>query len=94
MCLRSLVCDVVEPGVELNAAPRDIAASSKYSHDSHCKQKHKQWIGLREHLQETTLLRCFPAGMMDCGCKLARFQDSMNQKKPAVTEHAMVVAGR
>ena len=71
MCLRSLVCDVVEPGVELNAAPRDIAASSKYSHDSHCKQKHQQWIGLREHLQETTLLRCFPAlGMMDCECKL------------------------
>ena len=54
MCLRSLICDVVEPGVELNAAPRDIAASSKYSHDSHCKQKHKQWIGLRD-LQETTL---------------------------------------
>lgn len=87
MSLRSLICDVVEPGVELNAAPRDIVASSKYSHDSMTLtankniNRYKQWIGLREHLQETTLRIdvfqrewCFPAG--------ARFQDSMNQKKP------------
>ena len=37
---RSLVCDVVEPGVELDAPPREIAA--------------QQWIALREHLQETS----------------------------------------